>query len=150
MHSKIIEIGTEKKKRADYIQADGIIYEEYDHFADYVQSVPRESEKDIMSWLDKFEIFTRNGRELTLRPIGGFIDDWKMKIVEMAKNLDMTNWMSYYDIKNVLRKTHFQSDLMICFNGEEFWEFGYFVQHIYENNQPGNKFYIGGILDYHY
>ena len=73
MHSKIIEIGTEKKQRADYIQADGIIYEEYNRFADYVQDVPRENEKDIMSWLDKFEIFTRNGRELTLRPIGGFI-----------------------------------------------------------------------------
>jgi len=150
MHAKIIEIGTEKKKRDDYITEGSFIPEEYCDFADYIQGVEKEVEKKIIAWFDDLEIFTRKGRELTLQPMGGFMDDWKMKIVDMANNLDFTDWFSFYDIKDVMKKTHKKWCVKICMNGEEFWDFGYFCQHIYENYKPGDKFYIGGILDYHF
>ena len=150
MHSKIIEISKTPIERADYVQADGFTYEEYSDFADYIQGVEKEVENRIIAWFDDIEIFTRKGRELTLRPMGGFMDDWKMKIVDMANNLDFTDWFSYYDIKDVLKKTHKKWVCKICMNGEEFWDFGYFCQYIYENYKPGDKFYIGGILDYHF
>ena len=150
MHAKIIEIGTKKLKRADYITEDNFIPEEYGDFADYIQGVEKEIEKKVIAWFDDLEFFTRKGRELTLQPMGGFMDDWKMKIVDMANNLDFTDWFSFYDIKDVMKKTHEKWVGKICMNGEEFWDFGYFCQYIYENYKPGDKFYIGGILDYHY
>lgn len=150
MHSTIIEILQQPVKRGEYMTEDSFDAEEYTRFADYIQNVNKERENDTLKWIDTLQVFDRKGRELTLRPMGGFMDDWKMEIVKKAKNLDMTDWMSYYNMKALLRKTHLDCDTMICMNGQEFWEFGYFIQHLYETNQPGDKFYIGGILDYHF
>ena len=150
MHSTIIEISKTPMERDEYMSEGCFCPEEYARFADYIQNVKKERENDTLKWIDTLQVFDRKGRELSLRPLDGFIDDWKMEIVKKAKSLDMTDWMSYYNMKALLRKTHLDCDTMICMNGEKFWEFGYFIQHLYENHKPGDKFYIGGILDYHF
>ncbi len=148
MHSKIIEISKTPMVRDEYMSEGCFCPEEYDHFADYIQIVPQDSENDIISWLDKHGIFERNGRELTLLDLNPFIEEWRAEIKKRANNIDFTDGLSLYRLKEVIKETHQESSLIFYFG--EFMPMGELVHWLYNHYQPGDKFYIGGILDYHY
>ena len=152
-HSRIFQITREKiEDREDYI--DSGIYDPalYSHFADYIDNV--KDEQDSLRWLDeKFEgLFVRDGRELTLLDISEFMEEYKAAIVKATENLDMRDFMTCYNLRRVMKYTHRNCDFYIneeIYNTTPF-SFGAFVQDIYQNYKPGDKFYIGGILDYHF
>ena len=149
MHSKIIEISDKPIERKDFITEDSFEYEYFSSFADYIQNVKPKYENEILEYFDTFGIFYRNGRELTMRDLNEFMNEWRAQIITKANNLDFTNWMSLHNMKALMKETHLGTSYRICFN-EEIFDFGYFVQDIYERYKPGDKFYIGGILDYHF
>lgn len=149
MHSKIIEITTQPIERDEYMTAGGFTYEEYDHFADYIQGIDTKLEETILLWFDNEGIFERNGRELTLLDLNGFMEDWRKAIITRANNIDFTDGLALYKLSDVIKETHTHSELMFYFL-EEFMDFGRFVFYLYNNYKAGDKFYIGGILDYHY
>lgn len=148
MHSKIIEISETPMERDEYMSEGCFCPEEYERFADYIQSVPQDSENDIISWLDKHGIFERNGRELELLDLNPFIEEWRAEIKKRANNIDFTDGFALYRLKEVVKETHRESSLMFYFG--EFMPMGELVHWLYNHYQPGDKFYIGGILDYHY
>lgn len=150
MHSKIIEISTKPIERDEYIDAECFTYEEYDHFADYIQGIDPKLEETILLWFDNEGIFERKGRELTLLDLNGFMEEWRKAIITRANNIDFTDWLALAKIREVIKETHHYSDLMFCFDGEEFMNIGQLAHYLYKNNRPGDKFYVGGILDYHY
>ena len=134
--------------RDEYMSEGSFCPEEYERFADYIQSVPQDSENDIISWLDKHGIFERNGRELELLDLNPFIEEWRAEIKKRANNIDFTDGFALYRLKEVVKETHRESSLMFYFG--EFMPMGELVHWLYNHYQPGDKFYIGGILDYHY
>lgn len=149
MHSKIIEISTKPIERDEYMTAGDFTYEEYDHFADYIQGIDPKLEEPILQWFDNDEIFKRNGRELILLDLHGFMEDWRKAIITRANNIDFTDGLALYKLNDVINETHKQSELMFYFM-EEFMNFGRLAFYLYNNYKVCDKFYVGGILDYHY
>jgi hypothetical protein len=149
MHSKIIEISKRPIDRDDYISIGCFDYEEYDHFADYIQGVEQERENDIMSWIDEYGIFNRKGRKLTLLDLNGFMEEWRKAIITRANNIDFTEGLALYKLEEIIKETHKQSELMFYFE-DEFMTLGRLAFYLYNNYKVCDKFYIGGILDYHY
>lgn len=152
-HSRIFQITREKiEDKEDYINSEFYDPALYSHFADYIEDV--ENEQDSLEWLDeKFKgLFVRNGRELILLDISEFMDEFRTEIVKSAENLDMRDWLTCYKLRKVQRCTHINCDFYI--NQEVYnttpVSFGMFIQDVYQNHKPGDKFYIGGILDYHF
>lgn len=134
--------------RDEYMSEGCFCPEEYERFADYIQSVPQDNENNIISWLDEHGIFERNGRELTLLDLNPFIEEWRTEIKKRANNIDFTDRLALYRLKEVIKETHRESSLMFYFG--EFMPMGELVHWLYNHYQPGDKFYIGGILDYHF
>ena len=149
MHSKIIEISKTPIERDEFISDDCFIPEEWGGFADYIQSVSAKTEDEVIGWIDEYGIFERNGRELTLRDLNPFIEDWRSEIKKRANNIDFTDGLALYLLREVVKETHLEVYSRFYF-GEEFMTFGDFVHWLYNHYEPGDKFYIGGILDYHF
>ena len=149
MHSKIIEISETPIEREEYITEGCFCDEEFNHFADYLQGVKPESEEKIIEWIDRYGIFERNGRELTLLDVSPFLEKWREKIKERANNIDFSDTLALYRLRKIIKETHVDASLRFYF-GEEFMTLGELVHWLYNFHKPGDKFYIGGILDYHF
>ena len=53
-------------------------------------------------------------------------------------------------VVEIAKRTHKESNTMLYTDYAGFEYFGAFVQRLYASHKPGDKFYIGGILDYHW
>lgn len=152
-HSRIFQI-TEKKIDEDQYINEDFDPQQWDDFADFIEEIgnPQKS----LEWFDDvFEgIFTRNGRELTLLDITDFMEDW---LCEIKRTTDisvdgMREWRFRYNLSSLLRHTHRNIDFHFVLDedGLEIDNAGGFINNLYSSYKPGNKFYIGGILDYHF
>ena len=152
MHSKIYQISSMKLGRDEYVKAISFDYDEISFFADYVDDVDRDEEKGLLEDFDTlFEgIFSRKGRTITLLDTSAFIEEWRGAIRKCADNIDFTDWISLYQLKELVKRTHKESNTMLYTDYAGFEYFGGFVQRLYAAHKPGDKFYIGGILDYHW
>lgn len=150
MHSRIFQIETKRTERDDYIKSCFFEYDEYSRFADYVSDDV--DVRNDLKWLDNDirGIFERNGRKLTLLNTNAFVDEWKQEIKNRAENIDLCDWSSVYDLKAVLRETHRFSDFKVYCEYGGIMDFGDYMRHLITAHKPGDVFYIGGILDYHY
>lgn len=151
MHSRIFQIETKKMDRDDYIQSCFFDYDEISHFADYVDD-DRVDVKHDLQWLDKDiqGIFKREGRKLTLLNTNAFVDEWKQEIKRKAESVDLFDWQSFYDLKALMRETHRFSDFKIYCEYGGLMDFASYVRYLITSHKPGDVFYIGGIVDYHY
>lgn len=152
MHSKIYQITAMKLGRDEYAKAVHFDYDEISFFADYVDEVERDEEKGLLESFDTlFEgIFSRKGRTITLLDTSKFIEEWRSAIKKCADNIDFTNSYSLFQLKELTKRTHGEYNTMLYTDYSGFEYFGDFVQRLYACHKPGDKFYIGGILDYHW
>ena len=90
-----------------------------------------------------------NGRELTLLDLREFMKELKSKIQEKADCIDFNDTLALYRLKEVINETHHYSS-MLFYYGEEFMTLGQFAHWMHCFQNPGDKFYIGGVLDYHW
>lgn len=152
MHSKIYQITETKLGRDEYINAVYFDYDEISFFADYVDDVERDEEKRLLEAFDSlFEgIFSRKGRTVTLLDTSKFIEEWRSAIKKCADNMDFTNSQHLFQMREITKRTHKEYNTMLYSDYAGFEYFGDFVQRLYAAHKPGDKFYIGGILDYHW
>lgn len=152
MHSKIYQITKKELKRSEYVTMYTFDPEAFTFFADYIDDVERDEEKELLESFDRlFEgIFSRKGRTVTLLDTSEFIEEWRKTIKKCADNLDFTDWHSLFQLKEITKRTHCEYNTMLYTDYAGFEYFGDFVQRLYATHKPGDKFYIGGILDYHW
>jgi hypothetical protein len=152
MHSKIYQITEKKLERDDYTKAANFDYDDHSDFADYIDDVERDEEKELLEHFDSlFEgIFSRKGRTITLLDTSGFIEEWRSAIKKCADNMDFTDWRTLFQMREITKRTHKEHNTMLYTDHAGFEYFGEFVQRLYAAHKPGDKFYIGGILDYHW
>jgi len=152
MHSKIYQITTKKLKRSEYVDEYDFEPNAFMSFADYVANIDEEEEEELLESFDRlFEgIFSRNGRTVTLLDTSEFIEEWRKAIKKCADNLDFTDWHSLFQLNEITKRTHCEYNTMLYTDYAGFEYFGDFVQRLYAAHKPGDKFYIGGILDYHW
>ena len=124
----------------------------YEHFSDYVSDIKKERIESELCSLDKeFEgIFKRNGRELTMLNIEKFMNEWKEELKSRMNGFTFADWKCSWRLKKTIERTHTQSALYITDGEWEINSFGEFIEWLYQEHQQGDKFYIGGILDYHF
>lgn len=152
MHSKIYQITATKLGRDDYAELIHFDYDDFSFFADYIDDVEKDDEKEYLEAFDiLFEgIFSRKGRTITLLDTSAFIEEWRGAIRKCADNIDFTDWHSLFQLRELAKRTHKECNTMLYTDYAGFEYFGDFVQRLYAAHKPGDKFYIGGILDYHW
>lgn len=150
MHCRIFQIETKELGEDDYIESCFFNYDEISHFADYVSDDVDEDHD--LKWLDNDirGLFKRDGRKLTLLDTRAFADEWKQEIKRRADILDISDWQSMWYMKTVVRDTHRFSEFKIYCEYGGLMDFGEYVSHLIAAHKPGDVFYIGGIVDYHY
>ena len=157
MHSKIYQITTEKLTDDGLISASTFDYEATD-FADYVANLEDYEQEAYLKDLDYIlkGIFSREGRELTYLGAENFVNEWLAFLKEyiaIIRTEDMKDFYNRYKLKSFVNYTHREFYTRFYLGAE--WEtsaepFGDFIMNIYGNYQPGQKFYVGGIVDFHF
>lgn len=151
MHSRIFQIETKEMGEDEFIKSCFFDYDEISHFADYVDDDRVNVEDDLKRLDVDFKgIFKRDGRKLTLLNTNAFVDEWKQEIKRRADVIDITDWQSMYYLKAVLRETHRYSDYKIYCDYGGIMDFASYVSHLVSEHKPGDVFYVGGIVDYHF
>jgi len=151
-HSRIYQISTNPIDKDDYITACSLDPWIYEPLGDYADDLPESQLQKELEDFDKlFEgIFKRDGRVLTFLGCDQFIEDWREDIKRKANNIDFTKWMSLWELRATLKRTHYDSYAIFTSDDCTSDDFAHFIEGLYQGHKPGDKFYIGGILDYHY
>jgi len=158
MHSKIFQITKEKLSKEEYI-TENTFYDHLPEGADYVQNLSKEEAEACLSWVDEMlkGIFTRKGRELTFIGVETFIGEWVEKIKESANALTVENMkdsLTLFRHKMLCERTHKDVWFLVYqgADGEEYADFfADFIWYLHATEvKKGTKFYIGGIVDYHF
>lgn len=152
MHSRIFEITSKQLDRDDYLTSGWLEPEQYSDFADYIDD-DIEDEDDDIKWLASVmsDIFDCEGRELTLRDISGFIEQWKAEVRKRASEFDPKgDGMSSYFLRKSIKRTHKGIDFHFYNEDYGLMDPRQLIENFLLHKKPGDKFYIGGILDYHF
>lgn len=152
MHSLIVQISDKPIEKCDYIEA-STFYEDNLNFADYVDDDV--NPEDCLSRMHRLldGIFECNGRELTFKGCDDFVKEWITHLKDEASKIDMEaakDWMCFWNIKRICEKTHIGCDVRVTNGGEYPDTFGNFIHDRFVWSKPGDKFYIGGFVDYHF
>ena len=163
MHSKIFQITNKPVGRDNYINShsfisDGIGADYFEEFADYVDDIYECEEQKFIDNLASVlrGIFEINGREMTFIGLGDFLQKWADFIKEKANELSSENIVEFprlYNLRKATERTHLDiwyrfamvEDDSKCYPDT----FGEFIASC-TDLKPGDKRYIGGIVDYHY
>ena len=151
MHSRIFQIEEKRLGKDEYIKSHSFDYDEISSFADYVDD-ERVNVKDDLASLDKDikGIFKREGRKLTLLNTNAFVDEWKQAIKDAADKLDLCDQSACFWMKDLFVGTHLHSDFRIYCEYGGIMNFAGYVRYLINNHKPGDVFYIGGIVDFHF
>jgi len=152
-HSRIFEITTKQLDRVDYLDLWSLEPEQYSDFADYIDDMNHEGEENSIEWFADVmsDIFDCDGRELTLRDISGFIEKWKAEVKKRASEFDPKgDGMSSYFLLKSIKRTHKGIDFHFYNEDYGLMDPCQLIEDILLSHKPGDKFYIGGILDYHW
>jgi hypothetical protein len=158
MHNKIYQITEQKLAKDRWIDEQTFIDYNIGDFADYVYNIESYEQTESLKYLDNmFEgIFKRKGRVLTYLGAEDFVNEWliafKDKVAEMD-NQNFKDWMTSWNIQHILTDTHKGIDARF-YLGEDMEAtadpFGEFIRDVYANNKKGDKFYVGGIVGFHF
>lgn len=158
MHANIWQLATKPIDEDDYASK-SCFYDNTSDFADYV-SINNEDviERDINEWLPRIldGLFTCNGRELTFIGSAEFLTKWNdalKKSVEILDNENILKFPNLYNVECMAKYTH--KDVYHRFVVEEYFgsfpeTYGDFVTYAYGNLKPGDKLYVGAVIDFHY
>lgn len=159
MHSKIFQITENLLSSEEYVTAE-TFYDNLPPMADYVSDLTeREAETCMMCLLDSAldGIFIRDGRELTFLGINQFVEEWITQIKESAQTMNIETFRdlsTLYRHISLCNKTHREIESLIYYGADQEASadpFGVFIRHLYTANiKPGTKFYIGGVVDFHW
>lgn len=145
-HSRIIQVSKERVEENERLDSSCLEINELLHEidgADYIMEPESSREKELdrlKAQLDKIG-FALNGEEITVGKDETFLSDWREKAVEVAENFDL------WRMKEVASGVYFCAFYIY---DEEFgylmplWEW---AKQVLGNEQ---KYYVGGIIDYHY
>ncbi len=157
MHSNVYQITPKPLQREDYMDAVGIPEENLYEFADRGEDVMEEDEETEMQALDNLlqGVFRREGRTLIYLGADEFVKEWRQAILKEACLLNDESFksgMTAHHLKELADRTHLRTATRIYgYAGDEWADpFGEFITHVYANNKPGDRYYIGGIVDFHY
>lgn len=154
MHNTIYQISRERVNADEFITSSEFCPEEYMHFADYIDDVDDDSYEDLYKALDHLldGVFTRDGDELTYIGAENFMENWINHIKCLVEPLtveSMKDWMPLWLVKSTIRDTHLRTvNKIYC--DEEIQTFGSFMQNVFANLKPGDKLYLGGVVDFHW
>lgn len=155
MHARIWQVST-KPVEDDERLSESSFYDNTGDFADYVSDMTRtEEEEDIKDWLPRIlkGLFVCNGRELTFVGSKEFIQEWRKAIKESVEILDDSNMLVFpnlYKVERVVKETHMRVGHRFAFDSSLPEEYGDFVRDAYNNLAPGDKIYVGAVIDFHY
>ena len=152
MHSRIFQISTKQLGRDDYLKSCQFDPEEYSDFADYIADGIADEDEELEWFADVMsDIFDCDGRKLTLRDISGFIEEWKADVKKRANEFDPKgDGMSSYHLRHSVNDTHKRINFRFYDDDYGMMNTRRLIENVLLYHKPGDKFYIGGILDYHY
>lgn len=145
-HSRIIQVSKNRVNENDRMRSSNfdmdVILRVVDG-VDYVTEPDSPREEELKWFKEQLERvgFTLDGEEITVGKDKSFISDWREKAVEVAENFDL------WRMKEVASGVYFCAFIIY---DEEFgylmplWEW---AKQVLGNEQ---KYYVGGIIDYHY
>ena len=157
MHANIYQITERELPRSEFID-EYTFHDRLPDGADYTRTIPECEEEPYMGWLEGAlkGVFERDGRELTFVGVEPFLEEWVAKIKESADGLftEFFDSITLYQHKCLCERTH-RNIASLIYSGERRQgrteNFGDFIQSLsYRNFKPGDKLYIGGIVDFHY
>jgi len=129
-------------------------------FADFVEGInmTEDDEEEILECIDPLikGVFKREGRVLTYLGAEDFVNDWLITIKDKVAELDNHNikdYMTLWRVKHLFEDTHLQTDARIWTADSDYGTaepFGEFIRDVYANAKVGDKFYIGGIVGFHF
>ena len=154
MHNKIYQIGRERINGDDFITECDFMPENYSHFADWIQDVDNDEYEELYKRLDhQFEgVFTRDGDELTYIGAEKFMEKWLAHIKAFVEPLtveSMKDWYPMFKVEDIIKNTHLCTPTKIYVD-EEIQDLGDFMRSVFAEAKPGDKLYLGGIIDYHW
>lgn len=156
MHSRIYQIGLKPFEPEDYASPEWF-YEGSDDFADYIgDEITGDARLQNIKCLQSCfeEIFDLDGETLVFKGFGNFIREWSdyiKSLVEQIKD-DKYDQFLIWRIGNATKETHLETASRFYI---EYWN-GHpgaaddlidFLQH---QVKPGDKIYIGAVIDYHF
>ena len=158
MHNKIYQITEQKLAKDSWINEQSFVEYNIGDFADYIYDINDQERKYALESLDTLlkGIFERKGNILTYLGAEDFVNDWIIKLKDMVAEVDCKNfkdWQTTWNIRHMIEDTHLNSDARF-YIGENYEAtadpFGEFIRDVYSNNKAGDKFFIGGIVGYHF
>lgn len=156
MHSCIFQVSAEPIKECDYISP-CLFYENCGDFADYIgDPITGDDRLDNIRYIfESFgDMFNVDKDVITFNGLGSFVKEWNEYIRELSSKLDDNEYKdrNIWMIRNACKETH----LEICsrFLIEEWngWAgpasdlIGFLQYRV----KPGDKLYIGAVIDYHF
>lgn len=158
MHAKIYQVTREELSRDEYITFDSYEPLQVSNYCDYTGEVYEYEEEDCLKSLDRIleGVFYREGRTLTYVGAENFMYEFVEAIKKSASELTvekMKDWRTMFALKRLLDETHIEYEHRFVFgpDQEAFPEsLGEFMQEVYVTLKPGDKLYVGGIVDFHY
>lgn len=156
MHSRIYQITSEEQEREDYLTSGSLEYNEISDFADYTADIDEGEEEDELNDLARLltGVFRHEGRTLIYEGAETFIREWHNKIREQAMTMtveDFKDWRTLFDLRQITDETHLRTPVRFYgYDGDDLpYPMGDFITHAFVHLKPGDKLYVGGILDYH-
>ncbi len=158
MRNFIYQITTRELEKEEYI--DSSTFDDYNigDFADYTEDIEEEDEEELLEDLGKMleGVFRREGRKLIFLGAENFIYEWIVAIKDMVAQLDNNNIkdaMFFCKTRDLFEQTHQTTDARIWISENDNGTadpFGDFIRSAYANNKPGDVFYVGGIVKFHF
>lgn len=156
MHAKIYQISRERLNADEFITMSDLTESDMiSCCADYFDDVNENEYDDLYQWVGEILSkagFLREGDALIYQGAERFMQEWVDAIKAAATVLEtaiMKKWMPMYRLKNVIDNTHLGINHRFYMN-EECMSFGEFMRDVFADLNPGDKLYLGGIVDFHY
>lgn len=156
MHSCIFQVSTKPISEGDYVSPE-YFYDNSGDFADYIgDPITGKHRLDSIKYVFELfgNMFTINKDVITFNGLGNFVRKWNDYMRELSSNLDDNEYKQYdmWRIGCATKETHlyicsrfFIEDWNECAGPAE--DLIDFLQH---RAKPGDKLYIGAVIDYHF
>lgn len=158
MHSKIFQVSKNPINKEEYATPE-MYYNNSQDFADYIgdEVDNPEERKEYIEYLSEVldDIFDLEGETLVYKGLDKFLSDWVKDIKELANNFNEQNISeapNLWKLKSIIERTHL--DCYFRFDIHD-WADGIadslksLIVYAKSQMQPGDRLYVGSIIDYH-
>lgn len=155
MHSKIYQVSLEPISEDEYASPSDF-YDNSSDFADYIgDEVEGDERKDSIDYLaeelsDVFDLDADNDA-LVFKGLDKFKQQWMSAIREKAAAVTEENileWRPRYMLEQVCRETHIESSRRFSINVGVAYPMSDLIE-LVASMKPGQRLYIGAVIDYH-